>query len=479
MKSDEPPNLAVGERVAAVILAAGLGTRMKSRVPKELHPVAGRPLVEHVLRAVASVHPEQVIVVLSPAKESIAGRLPADCEVAWQREQLGTGHAAAQAMPLLRPEIERVAILFGDHPLLTDESVASLLRASMEKQALVTLLTTELADPAAYGRLRREGGGGRIVDVVEAKADERRYDGPVEINSGISCYRRDWLERALPRLPRSAVGEFYLTSLVRLAAEEASPAEPVVSVVVPPETALGVNDRIELAEAEAMLRRRINERLMRSGVSIVDPATTFIDDGVEIGQDSRVEPFTTISGTTTIGERCRIGPQSIVRDSQIADDCAVIASMIEGARLGERVDVGPFSHLRPGTVLGDDVHIGNFAEIKQSTLGRETKMGHFSYVGDAKVGEGVNIGAGAVTANYDGVEKHPTYVGDRAFIGVDSILRAPVSVGEGAVVGAGSVVTRDVEAGVTVVGVPARPLVKRDSSKEADRPIAEQTEGEG
>ncbi|MBX6342982.1 MAG: bifunctional N-acetylglucosamine-1-phosphate uridyltransferase/glucosamine-1-phosphate acetyltransferase, partial [Thermomicrobiaceae bacterium] len=320
---------------------------MKSRLPKELHPLAGRPLIDHVLRAVLANHPEQVIVVLSPAKAAIAEALPPGCEVAWQEEPLGTGHATAQALPLLRPSVERVAVLFGDHPLLTPEAVADLLDASAASGALATLLTVRLDDPAGYGRLRREGE--RIVGVVEAKEDRTEYAGPVEVNSGISCYRRDWLERALPRVPRSGVGEYYLTSLVELAAREGLGPAPVVSVVAPADVAYGINDRVELAAAEAIMRRRVAERLMRAGVTIVDPATTYIDDTVEVGQDTRVEPMTTLAGQTRIGPDCRIGPQSVVRDSVIGSGCEVVASTVEESVVGARVHIGPYAHLRPGT----------------------------------------------------------------------------------------------------------------------------------
>lgn len=453
MTSDEPPNQQ--PNVAAVILAAGLGTRMRSRLPKELHPIAGRPTIDYVLEAAQGACPAQTVLVLSPAKAALAQVLPDDVEVAWQKEQLGTGHAAAQALPLLRPEIERVAVLFADAALLTPEVVRELVARSASSGALVTLLTAVVADPGPYGRLRYQDG--RITAIVEVKVDTACYQGPVEVNSGISCYRRDWLERALPHVPRSPVGEYYLTSLVELAAQEA-PQPAVVSLIAPIELAQGVNDRVELAEAERVMRRRINERLMRAGVSIVDPASTFIDAEVEIAPDTRIEPFTTISGTSRIAEDCVIGPQAIVRDSVIGAGCEIVASLIEGAELGHGVHVGPFSHFRPGTRIADGVHVGNYVEVKNASLGEGTHVGHFSYLGDAAIGRGVNIGAGTITANYDGVAKHRTTIGDRAFIGSDTILRAPVEVGEDARTGAGAVVTRDVPPGVTVIGVPARPL---------------------
>jgi bifunctional UDP-N-acetylglucosamine pyrophosphorylase/glucosamine-1-phosphate N-acetyltransferase len=419
-------------------------------------------MIEFVLRAARSADPDQIVVVLSPAKASIAETLAADCDVAWQHDQLGTGHAAAQAMPLLRPEIRTVANLFGDHPLLTDEAVRGLFDASARSGALVTLLTAKLEDPAAYGRLVRQDG--RIVGVVEAKDDHTRYEGPVEVNSGISAYRREWLEHELPSLPRSQGGEYYLTALVERAASVSDVGTPVVSIVAPAEVAYGVNDRYELSVAESEIRRRVNQRLMRSGVAIVDPGSTFIDDTVSIGQDARIEPFTTITGQTEIADLCRIGPQAIVRDSTIGEASEIVASTVEGAEIGARVHVGPYSHFRPGTRIGDDAHIGNYVEVKNSTVGPATHIGHFSYVGDADLGRRVNIGAGTITANFDGVAKHRTVIGDDAFIGSDTILRAPVEIGPRGRTGAGSVVTRDVAPDATVVGIPARPIRRTTSA---------------
>jgi len=444
-----------------VVLAGGLGTRMRSRVAKELQPLAGRPLLSYVLESAEAIGPAQRIVVLSPTKRAAQSLLPPGWQVAWQEQPLGTAHALAQALPLLAPSVRGVLLLFGDHPLLGVADLHRLLTVADERRPAVAVLTAVLDEPAAYGRVRRRDG--KVIGVVEAREDTATYTGPVEVVSGATWYDRYWLEDALPRLERSPSGEYYHTWLVELAACTSWPADPAVTVPASPESALGINDRVDLARAEAILRRRIAERLMRSGVAIVDPSTASIDATVEIEPDARIEPFTVISGQSWIGAGSRIGPHAIVRDSQIGPECEVLASVVEGTVLGCRVHVGPYAHLRPGTRVADDVHIGNYAELKNAQVGRATRIGHFSYLGDAEVGERVNIGAGTVTCNFDGVDKHRTVIEDDAFIGSDTMLVAPVRVGRGGRTGAGSVVTRDVLPGKLVVGIPARPIDGRRS----------------
>ena len=466
MSADDPDNQY--QKIAVVILAAGLGTRMKSRTPKELQPVLGRPMLEYVLNAADDPLITQRIVVLSPAKSAIADRLPEGVAVAWQEEQLGTGHAAASAMDLLDDDITHVAVLFGDHPLLERSAITSLVETAVESGSLISLLTAVVEDPGAYGRVQRAAG--QITGIVEARDDTRKYNGPVEIYSGISCYERRWLDANLPRIPRSSNQEYYLTALVEFAARNGDMSVPVVAVHADPSVAWGVNDRVDLAQAEQILRDRVVHYWMREGVTIVDPASTFIEPGVEIGVDCRIEPFTIIGGDTVIGEGSVIGPQSVVRDSRIGDDAHVVASFLEGATVGSRVHIGPFSHLRAGAVLEDDAHVGNYAEIKNSQIGSWARVGHFRYVGDASIGAHTNIGAGTVTCNYDGVDKHQTVVGSRAFIGSDTMLVAPVRVGDGASTGAGSVVTRDIGEGEVAYGVPAKTRKpKIEGQSEADR----------
>ncbi len=458
-KSDKT-QAASGESIAVVVLAGGLGTRMRSRIPKELHPLAGRPLITYVLEATQSVPATQRILVVSPAKTELRLLLPEGWEVVVQAEPLGTAHALAQALPSLRAEVSWVLLVFGDHPLLTAQDLERLRTAALAKRPLAAVLTTVLPDAGAYGRIRRDRAG-RVQAVVEARDDQQTYSGSVEVVSGATVYWRPWLEQVLPRVPRSASGEYYHTALVALAVASQHPTEPVITVAAPPETALGVNDRVDLARAEALLRQRIVQEHQRAGVTIVDPVTTWIEPGVEIEADVRIEPFTILRGRTRIASGSCIGPQAVVHDSVIGPECVVIASVLEGVTLGARVHVGPYSHLRPGTVVEDDVHIGNFAELKNAHIGCQTRIGHVSYVGDAEIGARVNIGAGAVTCNFDGVAKHRTIIEDDAFIGSDTMLVAPVRVGRGARTGAGSVVTKDVQPGATVVGVPARPIGSR------------------
>jgi bifunctional UDP-N-acetylglucosamine pyrophosphorylase/glucosamine-1-phosphate N-acetyltransferase len=346
----------------------------------------------------------------------------------------------------------------GDAPLVTAELFAELVRAQADEEACIALLAAHAADPRGYGRIVRAADGSvqAIVEEGDADAATRSVD---EVNAGTYCFDAGWLRANVDAVAPSASGEHYLTDLVAMAV---ATGRRIVVVNAPrAELAMGINDRVGLAEAERVLRTEIAERHMRNGVTIVDPSSTFIDAGVEIGEDARIEPWTMLSGASSIGSGAVIGPNAQVLESRIGARTVVWASVIESSTIAEDAAIGPYTHLRPGCEIGPRCRIGNYAEMKNTRVGADTQVHHFSYLGDADLGEAVNIGAGAVTANFDGVAKFPTTIGDGAFIGVDTMLRAPLSIGPGARTGAGAVVTRDVPAGETVVGMPARRISTR------------------
>lgn len=458
----EPPDRQPGGvtgygNIAVVILTAGRGTRMRSATPKVLHRIAGLPMAEHVVRAAHEINPGQIIVTIGPTSAPLRDALSHDLTFSWQAEPLGTGDAVRAALPQLMPSIEWVVVIFGDHPLMSSETLQSLVDATLAAQPLLATVAVVLPEPGPYGRYRRDGRG-RITGIVEAHEDTQTYDGPTPVNSGACCIRRDWLEATIGDVPLSRKGEYYLTTLVELAAQVTLPddRDPVLLVTAPEEVALGINDRVELARAEQGIRRRINERHMRAGVTLVDPDNTFIDADISIGADTRIEPGCLLRGRTAIGSGCRIGPNSVIEDSTIHDNVVIRASFVESSEVGEGVDIGPFAHLRPGVRVAPHVHIGNYVELKNARIGSGTQIGHVSYIGDADLGERVNVGAGTITCNFDGVAKHQTTIGDDVFIGSDSMLVAPLTLGNSSRTGAGAVVTKNVPAGKTVVGIPAR-----------------------
>jgi len=446
--------------VAVVILTAGRGTRMRSSLPKVLHPVVGLPMTEHVLRAAEGIRPGQIIVTLGPSSEILRNTFAGRCAFAWQAEALGTGDAARVALPLLDATIEWVVVIFGDHPLVDASTLQELIDAATNAGPILATVAVVLPDPGPYGRYRRDEQG-RIVGIVEAHEDTNTYAGPTPVNSGMCCVRRDWLDEHIGKLPLAPKGEYYLTALVDLAARTEWTTDPVQLVLAAPEVAFGINDRVELATAERIMRQRINDMHMRAGVTLVDPIHTYIDVEVSIGVDTRIEPGCVIKGPTTIGTGCQIGPGTTIEDSRMGDDVIVRASLIESSEVGDGVDIGPYAHLRPGSRIMPHVHIGNFVETKNAVIGSGTSIGHVSYIGDAVLGQRVNVGAGTITCNFDGQQKHQTIVGDDVFIGSDSMLVAPVTLGAGSRTGAGSVVTKDVAEGALVVGVPARPIGAR------------------
>ncbi len=437
----------------AIVLAAGLGTRMRSRQPKVLHPICGRPMLAYALDAARAATSAEPVVVISPATKAISEAFDGQARFAMQDEPRGTADALRAALEGLDPDVAEVVVIGGDTPFLSASTLTSLLGERRSNGAAVALLTTRLAAPDGYGRIVRNGRGRvtRIAEEKDATADEREID---EVNAGVYALDAAWARRRLGEVaPSDASGELYLTELVRLAVEDGG---RVATLPAGAQEAVGINDRVQLADATATMRRRILEGHMRAGVTIVDPATTYVDATVILAPDVTIEPNVILRGRTTVRADTILGPGSQVIDSVIGERCHVWASVLEGAEVEDDVRIGPYAHLRPGAVIGRGSRLGNFAEVKQSRLGPGVQQHHFSYVGDADIGARVNIGAGTVTANYDGARKHRTIVGEGAFIGSDSMLVAPVEIGAGAMTAAGSVVTKDVPPGKLAIGVPAR-----------------------
>jgi bifunctional UDP-N-acetylglucosamine pyrophosphorylase/glucosamine-1-phosphate N-acetyltransferase len=451
---------------AAIVLAAGQGTRMRSRVPKVLHELAGRPMLAHVLDTLESAGIGRSIVVTGHGADAVEAAIAARARCVRQEPQRGTADAVRVALDAVPDDADEVIVTMGDVPLQPSALVTELLAARREAGAVVALVAATLDDPTGYGRIVRGTDRAVTAIVEEADADDAVREN-TEVNVGTYAFDAAWLRDAIGRVAASASGEYYLTDLVALAVRDGRE----VRAVVAPEAddALGINDRIALAAAEERMRRRINEAHMRSGVTIVEPSSTRIDAGVEIGQDARIEPGTTLRGATVIAQDAVIGPNAHVRDSRIGPRSHVWASVVEEATVAEDVEIGPFAHLRPGAEIGARCRIGNFAEVKNTRIGAGSQQHHFSYLGDADVGENVNVGAGSVTANFDGTRKHRTVIDSGASLGVDTMMVAPVTIGEGATTGAGAVVTRDVAPGKTVVGMPARPIeMRRRRSEPAD-----------
>lgn len=444
-------------KITPILLAAGLGTRMKSTFPKVLHLVCGRPMIAYALDAARMAGTETPVVVIGHGAEAVRNYLGETARCVLQDPPLGTGHAVLQAESLLRGATDLVLVTYADMPLLRPETLTLLVETQQQNPGPMTILTDIADDPRGFGRIVRAPDGTVQAIVEEAVATPEQLS-IRELNVGAYCFRADWLWEALHRIPVSKKGEYYLTDIVELAVRDGQTVQAVLTD--DPTEAIGINTRVHLAEAEKLMRRRINTAHMLNGITLIDPDTTYIQPGVTIGRDTVIWPNTHLEAGTSIGEACEIGPDTVVRGSTIGPRCKVVKSVVEYAWLEEDVDIGPFAHLRKGARLCKGVHMGNFGEVKDSTLGPGTKMGHFSYIGNATIGANVNIGAGTITCNYDGVKKNPTEIGDETFIGSDTMLVAPVKVGKRAKTGAGAVVTRDVPDDTLVVGVPARPLRK-------------------
>jgi bifunctional UDP-N-acetylglucosamine pyrophosphorylase/glucosamine-1-phosphate N-acetyltransferase len=394
--------------------------------------------------------------VVGHGKEQVQSLLGARVDYAVQEQLLGTGHAVMQAANILRGQADAVVVIYGDMPLLQQTTLQGLVdRFAQERQQqplAIAMLTIERADSQGFGRIVRNSAGQiqAIVEEVDCTPEQKLIR---ELNPGIYCFDGDWLWENLPKIPLSKKGEYYLTDMVGLAVSQ---GRTVVTTPAPLDEVNGINTRVQLTQASAVLRQRILERHMLNGVTIIDPQNTYIDDEVEIGSDTTILPGCLLEGKTKIGRHALIGPHSRITNCVIGDECRVTYAVLEQARMENHAEIGPFARLRSGAHLGEGVHMGNFGEVKNSYLGPGTKMGHFSYLGDTQVGENVNIGAGTITCNFDGEKKHKTVIGDGAFIGSDTMLVAPLTIGAGAKTGAGSVVTKDVPAETLVYGVPAK-----------------------
>jgi bifunctional UDP-N-acetylglucosamine pyrophosphorylase/glucosamine-1-phosphate N-acetyltransferase len=459
-------------RTTAVVLAAGLGTRMKSSLPKVLHTLCGRPMLAFVLDAWADAagssgvpdRHARPVVVYSPPVDAIRAPFADRADFALQDEPRGTGDAVRAALDAVPDDATEILILSGDVPLVTGDELRAILDARREDDAAIALATFFAADPDRLGRVVRSEFG-TVESIVEAKDATEEELVNNEANAGLYAFDAAWLRRRIGSLePSAKTGELYLTELVRLARED---GRLVIAVAFPDDGRFdGINDRSQLAEAEWSLRVRRNEQHMRDGVTMRDPSTVYLDWDVVLAPDVTIEPNVILRGATSIGEGSVIGAGSQIVDSTIGRNTRVWASIVEGSTVEDDATIGPYSHVRPGSVVGRGAEVGNYAELKNAHLGPGSKQHHMSYLGDAEIGANVNIGAGTVTANYDGTRKARTTIGDGAFIGVDTMIVAPREIGAGAKTGAGAVVTKDVPPGKLAVGVPAR--IREPRAKPAD-----------
>ncbi|WP_139991433.1 bifunctional UDP-N-acetylglucosamine diphosphorylase/glucosamine-1-phosphate N-acetyltransferase GlmU [Paenibacillus paridis] len=432
-------------KVMAIVLAAGQGKRMKSKLYKVLHPVCGKPMVSHVLDVVKEAKAERSVVIVGYGAEMVKSYLGDGAEYVLQEQQLGTGHAVRQAEALLGSEDGTTIVICGDTPLVQASTISAMLELHASSGAAGTVLTAAFADPTGYGRVIRSADGTvqRIVEQKDCSPEEAAVN---EINTGTYCFDNKKLFAALANVTsNNAQGEFYLTDVIGLFRESGESVQGYCTADLA--EAIGVNDRVALAEAERFMRERINRNHLLGGVTLIDASSTYIEAGVQIGADTVIYPGTVLRGSTVIGEDCVIGPQADITDSTIGNGASIKYSVVAESVVGDESTVGPYANLRPGSKLGKGCKIGDFVELKNATLDDGSKVSHLSYVGDAKVGKDVNIGCGAITVNYDGYNKFVTEIGDNAFVGSNVNLIAPVKIGDGAYVVAGSTVTHDVPAG--------------------------------
>ncbi|WP_078593255.1 bifunctional UDP-N-acetylglucosamine diphosphorylase/glucosamine-1-phosphate N-acetyltransferase GlmU [Evansella clarkii] len=426
----------------AIILAAGKGTRMKSDLYKVLHPVCGKPMVQHITNQLKGLDTSKMIAVVGHGAEMVKEELGEEVSYVLQEEQLGTGHAVMQAEPLIGSEQGTTVVLCGDTPLLTQETIESLIKEHEQQQAKATILTAAADDPTGYGRVIRnqENHVEKIVEHKDAAEEEKLV---TEINTGTYCFDNQALFDALSKVGNdNSQGEYYLPDVIEILKEQGEPVAAYQTADF--NETIGVNDRVALSRAEVIMQKRINEQLMRDGVTLIDPANTYVSADVTVGRDTVIYPGCVIKGETLIGEKCEIGPHTEIENSKIGSDNVIKQSVVHDSEVGNRVSIGPFAHLRPKTKLGNEIKVGNFVELKKMTMGDGSKASHLSYLGDAEIGGNVNVGCGSITVNYDGKNKYLTKIEDDAFIGCNSNLIAPVTIGKEAYVAAGSTITEDV-----------------------------------
>jgi len=444
-------------KMIAIILAAGQGTRMHSILPKVLHPLAGKPLIMYSVENALQITGEKPLVVVGHGAEEVKKVIGEQAIFVEQNPPLGTGHAVLQAAPYLQGKEDLALVIAADMPLFRLETLKKMVEMQTQNSGPITLASIGGTESRGFGRVIRNTQGDVLAVIEEAQATPEEL-AIQEYNSSVYCFNAQWLADNLIRIPLSPKGEYYLTDMVGIAIQDGLSVKALK--LSDNSEAIGINTRLHLAEAEAILRQRINRQWMNAGITLIDPQTTYIETDVTLGMDTVIYPNTVIQGKTTIGENCFLGPNTIIRESVIGKRCKVFSSVVEKALLEDDVDIGPYGHLRSGAHLAQGVHMGNFGEVKNSYLGPGSKMGHFSYLGDATLGSKVNVGAGTITCNYDGEKKHPTEVGDNVFLGSDTMLVAPVKIGDGGRTGAGAVVTKDIPEDSLAVGVPAHVIRK-------------------